>query len=264
MTDISGSRIVLFNENDVRFMADVVEDRFKIDRNRSINKKEQLGRNQFGYSGINYVASFNDKDPIMVEHNEFRDKFFEIQLLTMCQLLWAEMQRKVEYKIEDFVSAPLSRRLSMLSALLELADIEFQYLREKGIEELLMKPITIRSLRIYVNRSRNVEKILANGAKKGVLTKALPEEDLVSLSQLYEACSSTELKTLSDLDSILKKDDLVSHLFASIKKYACNVRVGPIMLSLLLLYHFDEKITKDVLLGKKWNEASIDFIIDRM
>jgi ppGpp synthetase/RelA/SpoT-type nucleotidyltranferase len=263
MTDISGSRIVLFTEKDVRFMADAIEDRFKIDTKRSINKREQLGRNQFGYSGMNYVASFNMEDPILVEHSEFENKFFEIQLLTICQLLWAEMQRRIEYKIEDFVSLSLSRRLSMLGALFELADIEFQYLRDKGVEELLMKPITIRSLRIYLNRSSSIGRMLSEGVREGVLTYALPEEDLDSFDELYEICLSSHLKTLSDLDTILTKTGLVEHLFASAKKHKRTIRTRPVMLSLLLLYHNDQNVTKDILLARKWNEESIDFIVDR-
>lgn len=263
MTDLAGSRIILYCENDIKYMSEIIEERFNIDPKLSINKKEQLGKNQFGFSGINYVATFLDDDPVLAEHQDYEGKYFEIQLLTLCQLVWSEMQRKIEYKIEDFVSTLLSRRLSMLSALFELADVEFQFLLTRGIEEILSKPITLRSLRIYLERSEKIDNIFLKALKDSVFTRSLPVEDITMLDELQEACSIADLRTLLDLDEFISKENNIEHLFKSIKKHEINIRCGPIMLTLLLLYHYNKEIDMTFLIKKGWNKDSIEFIIDR-
>lgn len=263
MTDITGLRIVLYSEDDISFMKDIIHERFSVDEKRSIDKKEYLGRNQFGYSGMNYVVSLRDDDPIVAEHAEFGERAFEIQLLTPCQLVWSEMQRKIEYKAEDLVSPMINRRLTMLCALFELAHLEFQYLLEKGIEELLGLPITLRSLRIYIDKSKNVKSVFSEALKNGVVDKALPEEDVRSLDELYEMCQFASLSSIQEIDSIVSDKKLADHLLKSIKKHAKNIRSGPTLFALLLLYHSDKGIDRQFLSKKKWPKDSIDFIVDR-
>jgi ppGpp synthetase/RelA/SpoT-type nucleotidyltranferase len=263
MTDITGLRIVLHSEDDINFVKEIIQERFRVDTERSIDKKEQLGTNQFGYSGINYVVSLSDNDPILAEYADFRGKFFEIQVLTLCQLVYSEIQRKIEYKVEDMVSYMISRRLAMLCALFELADAEFRYLMEKGVEELLLMPITLRSLRIYIYKSKNIKKFFSKALKKGFVDKAPPEEDIAFLNELYDACKFAKLKAVSDVDLTVSNAELAQHLFTSIRKHSMNIRSGPTLLALLLLYHLNGNINAQFLLNKNWDKNSIDFIVDR-
>jgi ppGpp synthetase/RelA/SpoT-type nucleotidyltranferase len=264
MTDITGSRIVLYSEDDARFIKDVVEDRFAIDMGKSVvDRKEKLSPSQFGYAGMNYVASLREDHPLLAEHPEFKDKLFEIQIMTLCQLSWEEMQRKIEYKAEDLVSTLISRRLSMLCAIFELADVEFQYLMQRGIEELLGQPITLRSLRIYSNKAKCVSKAISQGMKTGILSRSLPEEDLSYLDELYDACSGLGMKTLADLDVLLSKNELVLHLYTRIRKHHASIRAGPITLALLIIYHSNRKVDKTFLSKREWPKEAILFIIDR-
>jgi len=263
MTDLTGSRIVLYFEDDVRFMKDVVADKFVIDFDKSVDRKEKLPPSQFEYAGVNYVASLPKDHPLLAEHPEFKGKLFEIQIMTLCQLSWEEMQRKIEYKAEDLVSTLVSRRLSMLCALFELADVEFQYLMQRGIEELLGQPITLRSMRIYSNKARSIGKAISDGMKTGVLSKSPPEEDVGYLDELCDACVVFGLKTLADLDMLLSKNESVPHMYATIRKYHANIRAGPIMLVLLAVYHSNKKANKAFLSKRKWPDETIRFIVDR-
>lgn len=263
MTDITGLRIILHSEDEINFVKEIIHERFKVDIKRSIDKKEQLGKNQFGYSGINYVVSLPDGDPLLAEHAEFEGKFFEIQILTLCQLVWSEMQRKIEYKAEDLVSRMIGRRLAMLCALFELADIEFRYLLEKGVEELLLLPVALRSLRIYILKSKDIKRVFSEALKKGFVDRALPEEDMLFMDELYEACQFADLRTISDVDSIVSDKALTNHLFASIKKHGINIRSGPTLLTLLLLYHSNKNIDQRFLLNRNWDKGSINLIVDR-
>ena len=86
------------------------------------DKAEELGTTSIGYVSIHYKVCLDPRGP---NDDDLKDRVFEIQLRTLCQHLWAEMAHDMSYKAAGS-SAEIQRRINALSALLEVADREFE------------------------------------------------------------------------------------------------------------------------------------------
>lgn len=125
ITDILGTRIVVFYSNDVDRTATVVSQLFQVDWNDSVDKRTLLDTDQFGYMSLHYICRIPPElynNPEQPEMNEYR---FEIQMRTVMQHLWATAHHDSGYKNTSEVPKEYLRRFSRLAGLLELADDEF-------------------------------------------------------------------------------------------------------------------------------------------
>ncbi|MDI7276417.1 MAG: hypothetical protein QME94_10590, partial [Anaerolineae bacterium] len=89
------------------------------------DKIDELLYNRLGYQAIHFV----------VRDQSFADMVCEIQLRTLHQDLWAEASHRLQYKSEEHVPDDIKRRIYRLSAVLEVADVEFDTIK-KAIDRL--------------------------------------------------------------------------------------------------------------------------------
>lgn len=172
ITDICGIRIITYFSDDVNSVASMITKEFAIDDENSIDKRALLEPDRFGYLSLQYVAKLSDNRLKLTEYHHFSDCQIEIQIQSLLQHAWSEIQHDLGYKSEISVPREIVRRFSQLAGLLELTDDEFVRLRNALLEYKRSLPDRIRdnpqgvpidqsSLLTYVQTSnvlKNLEK----------------------------------------------------------------------------------------------------------
>ncbi len=131
ITDIGGVRIITYYANDVDRVAELIEREFKVDNENSIDKRKTLEPNVFGYLSLHYVICLDDRRAALPEYENLEDLKIEVQIRSILQHSWAEMEHDMGYKSNIEVPKEIVRDFSRLAGLLEIADKEFQEIRQK-------------------------------------------------------------------------------------------------------------------------------------
>ncbi len=129
ITDVIGVRITTYFEDEVDAIGNLIEQEFKIDAANSIDKRASLDPDRFGYLSLHYVCSLSRQRQKLLENRSFIGMRCEIQIRSILQHAWAEIEHDLGYKTGAAVPAPIRRRFSRLAGLLEIADLEFTKLR---------------------------------------------------------------------------------------------------------------------------------------
>ena len=130
--DLCGVRVVCYYQEDIKNICDIVEREFVV--LQKDNKKDSLDDNQFGYTSYHYVVSLKEE---WLSHPAARGLDgvrAEIQIRTMLMHTWAAISHKLLYKRENDVPAQFKRQLNRLSALIELADEQFDAIKNVKIQ----------------------------------------------------------------------------------------------------------------------------------
>ena len=131
ITDLAGIRIITHYSDDVDVIAALVEKEFDVDRQNSIDKRVALDPDRFGYLSLHYVASLKSTRSKLQEYLDYDGLKVEIQIRSILQHTWAEIEHDIGYKNEIEVPGPIKRKFSRLAGLLELADQEFISIRKE-------------------------------------------------------------------------------------------------------------------------------------
>ncbi len=118
LTDILGLRVITFYLDDVDKVASAVERLFTVDWENSVDKRKIHEIDSFGYLSLHYICS--------VPGFPYR---FEIQMRTLLQHAWANMDHDTGYKSGVEIPKRYMRSMSRLAGLLELVDDEFSKIR---------------------------------------------------------------------------------------------------------------------------------------
>lgn len=129
ITDIAGIRVITYYAEDVNKVADIIEREFIIDKENSIDKREALEPDRFGYCSVHYVAEMNQNRLSLREYQAFSGLKCEIQIRSVLQHAWAEIEHDLGYKSEIGIPRDIRRNFSRLAGLMEIADKEFQEIR---------------------------------------------------------------------------------------------------------------------------------------
>ncbi|HEX8211236.1 MAG TPA: hypothetical protein VF584_13765 [Longimicrobium sp.] len=131
ITDLVGIRIITLFVDGIDDVAAVLPAFFEIDDTRSVDRREAESSERFGYQSLHRIASFNKDREKLDEYKDFAGLFCEIQIRSVLQHAWAEIEHDLGYKNEAAGPDDLRRRFSRISALLEVADDEFVRLRRQ-------------------------------------------------------------------------------------------------------------------------------------
>ncbi len=116
VTDLIGLRVETYFEDHVEAVSRLIEANFAVDFGHSAARERPAG-----YRSVHYVCATAD-----APHGDFR---FEVQLRTVLQHAWAEVEHDLGYKAEDAVPELIRRRFARVASLLEIADQEFVSIR---------------------------------------------------------------------------------------------------------------------------------------
>jgi ppGpp synthetase/RelA/SpoT-type nucleotidyltranferase len=131
ITDIAGIRLTTYFADDVDKIAKIIREEFSIDDGSSVDKRIQSDPDRFGYLSLHYIARLSDSRIELVEYRRFKGIRFEIQIRSILQHAWAEIEHDLGYKSVSGVPAEIRRRFARVSGLLELADSEFCAIRDQ-------------------------------------------------------------------------------------------------------------------------------------
>lgn len=120
ITDIIGIRVITFYIDDVDKVSSAIDRLFDIDWTNTIDKRKLHEIDSFGYMSLHYICSQGDFP--------YR---FEIQIRTILQHAWANINHDTGYKSGIEVPKNYLRNLNRLAGMLELADEQFSRIRSE-------------------------------------------------------------------------------------------------------------------------------------
>jgi len=145
ISDLAGVRIIAYFPSDVDKIVPLIEKAFKMDPKHSMDKRLSSDPAIFGYASVHFVVEFRPDMLKLPEYALFDKMKCEIQVRTILQHAWAEIEHDVVYKSPGVIPFRVRRRFASLAGLLEIADREFESLRQdemavrKAIQSRLKK-----------------------------------------------------------------------------------------------------------------------------
>ncbi|MEW6604242.1 MAG: RelA/SpoT domain-containing protein, partial [Thermoproteota archaeon] len=92
MQDLAGVRIIGLLNTDVQRISDIIRNSFDIDENRTKDKTKPESPDMVGYRSIQFVAKLDRERAKLPDYSRFKNMYFEIQVRTILQHAWAEIQ----------------------------------------------------------------------------------------------------------------------------------------------------------------------------
>lgn len=219
ITDISGIRIICYFEQDLDKVSEIIESEFEIDPQNSIDKRK-LKENEFGYKSLHLVVSFKQKRTNLAEYKDCIELKTEIQIRTILQHGWAEIEHDLGYKSSISVPENYKRDFNRVAALLETADKEFSHLRNKienyeneiperfkgDLSEIGIDKFSLQYFLENDQTLREVEKAMAN-----VWSVPYEEGNREPIEKVLYVVNYLGNKTIGDLVNMLnsKKNELI-------------------------------------------------------
>lgn len=162
ITDLSGVRIITYFPGTLEAVDKIISNEFDI-KEKSNKGEILLSQDKFGYQSIHYIVEINKDRSILTEYARYQGKIIEIQVRTILQHAWAEIEHDIQYKSAYSIPQEIRRRFHALAGMLEIADREFQSIQEVDkilseqadanvqLGQLVKVEITPKSLKSYLD-----------------------------------------------------------------------------------------------------------------
>ena len=218
LTDLLGIRITTYFPDEVDAVANLVESEFAIDLENSVDKRQVLEPNRFGYLSMHYIVCLSEQRAKLVEYKRHAGVKFEIQIRSILQHAWAEIEHDLGYKSEVEIPSEVRRRFARLAGLLELADEEFRSIRDdlrlyaERIEtEISAQPESVEinrdSLIEFIEQSEAVHRI--NEAVAEILLRTIVPPTAATAAKEALLLNSFGMTNIAELDKATRENEQV-------------------------------------------------------
>ncbi|MEJ8758536.1 RelA/SpoT domain-containing protein [Pontibacter sp. H259] len=237
LTDLVGFRIITYFEDDIDKIAELINKEFQIDKENSIDKR-QLETDKFGYRSLHFVFSIRAERLKLTEYKKFAGLKAEIQIRSILQHSWAEIEHDLGYKGAGEIPKTARRTFYRVAALLEQADIEFVKLREQVRqyeqsikEQIQLNPASVTidkaALLSFISESDALQKIEAKLQNESIPQRENPNDFVISgVLPRLEKLNITTIKELEDLYKEHEKE-MIEFIRTHIKEYEEKYKKSP-------------------------------------
>jgi len=129
MTDLIGVRIITYYQSDIDRVVAILRDEFEVEPRMSVDKRRTLDLRAFGYRSVHLICRLKGHRAASPEYAPLAGRWFEIQIRSVLEHAWAEVEHEVAYKSGIAFPGDFLRRFAALAGTLELVDKEFLALR---------------------------------------------------------------------------------------------------------------------------------------
>lgn len=220
ITDQVGVRITTYYEDQVDPVSNLIIDNFHIYPEHTVDKRKQ-DPERFSYRSLHHVCSYSAVRASLPEYRSFSTIMIEIQIRSILQHAWAEMEHDA-YDLRGKIPAHIRRRFSRLAGLLELADQEFievrkqkeQYMRSVSVlieaDALEASAVDVLSIKTFIEQDQLVstlDKQMSLRLDRPISFSAI--EQVANTTVVGAKCAN--LNTLDDIRKklLLYKDSIV-------------------------------------------------------
>ena len=96
ITDLAGVRVIVFVPSSVDEVCEFIEENFDVSEHRDVGE-ERFATGNFGYKSIHLLATMKKERTALPEFRHHRGLVCEIQVRTVLQHAWAEMEHDIRY-----------------------------------------------------------------------------------------------------------------------------------------------------------------------
>jgi hypothetical protein len=257
MTDLAGIRVITYIERDIERVVSAIRRSFNVHTEDSMDKSSQLAADQVGYRSVHFVCDIGSVRSALPELARYAGLGFEIQVRTVLQHAWAEIEHDRSYKFEGELPAHLKRRFHLVAGLLELADREFNVLTEEvdRYSDHVLRSARAGDLDIAIN-SPSVAQFLVQ--KLGGVSKWVHHEtphDGIVLEELKRF----GVNSLADLNGLFTADFL-----KGVAGYRGEIPTIGVLRDAMLFNNIDRYFTKAWASSwNGWDEDSYELMISK-
>jgi putative GTP pyrophosphokinase len=208
ISDLAGVRVILYFKSDIPKVVDIINREFlvheeeNVDRNR-VDDSEQSS----GYTAIHRVVSLNREREALKEYSHFAGLKCEIQIRTVLQHAWSEIEHGIGYKPAFNENSAAKKKIKKLFRLiakqLEAADANFVQIHDSHNE--LLKKYLGKINKRKMNVAINAESIESYFLKKENFQKIPEAKKNLLILEYLELAKTAQLKTIKELDELLSK-----------------------------------------------------------
>ena len=130
ITDLAGVRIITYLPNAVEDINRLISDEFEVVE-RSDKGKVLIEEERFGYQSVHYLVHLRTERARLAEYERYTKSVAEVQVRTILQHAWAEIEHDIQYKSSTSIPLEIRRRFMAVAGMLEIADREFQTIQNE-------------------------------------------------------------------------------------------------------------------------------------
>jgi ppGpp synthetase/RelA/SpoT-type nucleotidyltranferase len=191
ITDLAGVRVIVYTIDEIKTVASFVDENFEVIERRDVGE-ERLEKGQFGYQSIHYLIRLPVERLNLPDYSHFKEMICEIQIRTVLQHAWAEMEHDIQYKGSENIPKSIKRKFLSLAGLLEIADREFSSIQreDKKLKEGVLTELQVDLTRDAVTRpSRVADCLNASAPSQDQLGSGAQVRELLATGQYHAAIS---------------------------------------------------------------------------
>lgn len=207
ITDLAGVRVITYFPETLNLVDKIIREEFEVVE-KSNKGDILLSQGKFGYQSIHYLVKINSSRSSLSEYSRYAERVVEIQVRTILQHAWAEIEHDIQYKSSYSIPKEIRRRFHALAGMLEIADREFQSIQEADRTlsdqadtnvqsgKLEVVEITPKALKTYLDRKMGSDGRMTEWSYDWT-TKLLKRLGFDNLDQVEEAISEYDDRELS-------------------------------------------------------------------
>jgi ppGpp synthetase/RelA/SpoT-type nucleotidyltranferase len=130
ITDLAGVRVITFLLYTVDRVNEIIEREFDVVEKSSKSGLVEEGE-RLGYQSVHYLVRFSPARCALPEYARFSKLVTEVQVRTILQHAWAEIEHDIQYKAVETIPSSIRERFTSLAGLIAIADREFQAISDE-------------------------------------------------------------------------------------------------------------------------------------
>src|SRR3569623_278480 len=267
LPDLCGLRIITYYQADCDQIAKIIKDEFNILETELSHQPDKLQVDTFGYISAHYVVSLKRGRYSLAEWKRFEKLRVEIQVRTVIQHAWSAVSHAIQYKAESEIPSKLQRRLYRIAGLFELADEEFEAIRNEraslresvsaalaaGNKEVAL---SVASLQEFINQWEHINKIEIAAKSAGFEFSNEDYTDSDSIGDILDLATRAGIKNIRDLEATLNKSktSIFKNVFSGQSKPSKWIANISFLVNLMLISSCIDHVTVDYLRGRGWGK----------